>query len=192
MGFFRLPRNRCRNVPRVRVFVNVETSLVLLLLLLFLTFSALVANPKKTTSHGGQSRSWSAEQGKKEKEKVWQRTPPPPPPRAARSENVCVCVLIELHVTARFGLCRRNQSINDNKATRICSPQYASACARACLKRWRWCKASFIRRVASYVCLARSFLFLQARQRKGKKRRKICSILLLYTMSRHGSVDPQK
>ena len=36
-----------------------------LLLLLFLTFSALVANPKKTTSHGGQSRSWSAEQGEK-------------------------------------------------------------------------------------------------------------------------------
>ena len=26
------------------------------------TFSALVANPKKTTLHGGQSRSWSAEQ----------------------------------------------------------------------------------------------------------------------------------
>ena len=53
-----------------------------ILLLLFLTFSALVANPNKTTLHGGQSRSWSAEQGKKEKEKVWQRTPPPPPPPA--------------------------------------------------------------------------------------------------------------
>ena len=38
--------------------------------------------PEKTTSHGGQSRSWSAEQGKKEKEKVGQRTPPPPLPRA--------------------------------------------------------------------------------------------------------------
>ena len=50
-------------------------------MLLFLTFSALVANPKKTTLHGGQSRSWSAEQGKKEK--VWQH----PPPRAARSEK---------------------------------------------------------------------------------------------------------
>ena len=48
-----------------------------LLLLLFLTFSALVANPKKTTLHGGQSRSWSAEQGKKEKEKVWQRSVTP-------------------------------------------------------------------------------------------------------------------
>ena len=49
----------------------------LLLLLLFLTFSALVANPKKTTLHGGQSRSWYAEQGKKKK--LWQR---PLPPRA--------------------------------------------------------------------------------------------------------------
>ena len=55
---------------------------LLLLLLLFLTFSALVANPKKNTLHGGQSRSWSAEQGKKEKEKVWQRPPPRPPPPA--------------------------------------------------------------------------------------------------------------
>ena len=53
---------------------GIKDMLELLLLLLFLTFSALVANPKKTTLHGGQSRLWSAEQGKKEKEKVWQRT----------------------------------------------------------------------------------------------------------------------
>ena len=36
------------------------------LLLLFLPFSVLVANPKRqknTLLHGGQSRSWSAEQG---------------------------------------------------------------------------------------------------------------------------------
>ena len=39
---------------------------------LFRTFSALVANPKKTTLYGGQSRSWSAERRKKKK-KVWQR-----------------------------------------------------------------------------------------------------------------------
>ena len=30
-------------------------------ILLFFTFSVLVANPKKTTLHGGQSRSWSAD-----------------------------------------------------------------------------------------------------------------------------------
>ena len=46
--------------------------IVVVFLLLFLTFSAMVANPKKTTLHGGQSRSWSAEQGKKEKEKLWE------------------------------------------------------------------------------------------------------------------------
>ena len=56
------------------------------MLLLFLTFSALVANPKKTTLHGGQSRSWSAEQGKKKKKKSGS-APPPPPARAARSEK---------------------------------------------------------------------------------------------------------
>ena len=35
---------------------------------------------RKTTLHGGQSCSWSAEQGKKKE--VWQRPSPPPPPRA--------------------------------------------------------------------------------------------------------------
>ena len=44
----------------------------MLLLLLLLTFSVLVANPQNTTLHGGgQSRSWSAEQRKQEKEKGW-------------------------------------------------------------------------------------------------------------------------
>ena len=43
--------------------------------------------PEKNTLHGGQSRSWSAEQGKKEKEKVWQRTPPPPRALLVRRKN---------------------------------------------------------------------------------------------------------
>ena len=59
---------------------------LLLLLLLFLTFSALVANQKKTNLHGGQFRSWSAEQGKKKK-KSGSPPPPPPPSHAARSEK---------------------------------------------------------------------------------------------------------
>ena len=54
----------------------------LFLLLLFLTFSALVANPKKTTVHGGQSRSWSAEQENKTK-----NGSPPPPLRCSFGEN---------------------------------------------------------------------------------------------------------
>ena len=56
---------------------NLPAKYTYMLLLLFLTFSALVADPKKNTLHGGQSRSWSAQQGKKKKN-VWQ--PPPPPP----------------------------------------------------------------------------------------------------------------
>ena len=45
--------------------------------------------PEKTTLHGGQSRSWSAEQGKKIKIKSLAAQPPPPPPpaRNARSEK---------------------------------------------------------------------------------------------------------
>ena len=50
-----------------------------MLLLLFLTFSVLVANPKKTTLHDGQSRSWSAEQGKENKIKSLAAYPPPQP-----------------------------------------------------------------------------------------------------------------
>ena len=52
----------------------------------FLTFSALVANPKKTTLHGGQSRSWSAEQGKKKKKSL--AAPLPPPPRRKNISNI--------------------------------------------------------------------------------------------------------
>ena len=47
---------------------------------LFLTFSVLVVNPKKTTLHGGQSRSWSAEQGYENKRKSLAAYPPPPQP----------------------------------------------------------------------------------------------------------------
>ena len=36
--------------------------------------------PEKTTLHGGQSRSWSAEQGKENKRKSLAAYPPPPPP----------------------------------------------------------------------------------------------------------------
>ena len=55
--------------------------------MLFLTFSALVANPKKTTLHGGQSRSWSAEQGKENKIKSLAAYPPPLPARCSFGEK---------------------------------------------------------------------------------------------------------
>ena len=64
---------------QTRTETEFPDQLTLLLLLLFLTFSVLVANPKKTTLHGGQSRSWSAEQGKENKIKNLAAYPPPPP-----------------------------------------------------------------------------------------------------------------
>ena len=45
--------------------------------------------PEKTTLHGGQSRSWSAEQGKENKKKSLAAYPPPlPTPHTARSEKI--------------------------------------------------------------------------------------------------------
>ena len=60
--------------------------------MLFLTFSALVANPKKNTLHGGQSRSWSKQKKKK--------SGSPPPPRARCS----------LGITRRIHMSRRYPS----------------------------------------------------------------------------------
>ena len=78
---FTLPTCPCTKVFTVyRKYVVHQN---MLLLLLFLTFSALVANPKKTTLHGGQPRSWSAEQGKKKKKKRLDAPPPPRPPPGA-------------------------------------------------------------------------------------------------------------
>ena len=44
--------------------------------------------PEKTTLHGGQSRSWSAEQGKENKRKSLAAYPLPPTPHTARSEKI--------------------------------------------------------------------------------------------------------
>ena len=50
---------------------------ILLLLLLFLTFSVLVANPKKLLYAVANPARGLLNRGRKKK--VWQRTPPPPP-----------------------------------------------------------------------------------------------------------------
>ena len=52
---------------------------LLLLLLLFLTFSVLVANPKKLLYTVANPARGLLNREKKTKEKVWQHTPPPPP-----------------------------------------------------------------------------------------------------------------
>ena len=56
------------------------------LLLLFLTFSALVANPKKLLYTVANPARGLLNGKKKKKKKVWQH-PSSPPPRAARSEK---------------------------------------------------------------------------------------------------------
>ena len=53
---------------------------LLLLLLLFLTFSVLVANPKKLLYTVANPARGLLNREKRTKEKVWQHTPPPPPP----------------------------------------------------------------------------------------------------------------
>ena len=87
----------------------------MLLLFLFLAFSVLVANPKKTTLHGGQSRSWSAEQRKK---KNWQPPPPPPTPHAARLEkkkNKNHATHLHVFLGARESACAVVRTINSGK-----------------------------------------------------------------------------
>ena len=59
-------------------------SLVVKEKLLFLTFSALVANPKKTYTVANPARGLLNREKKKKKKSG---SAPPPPPRAARSEK---------------------------------------------------------------------------------------------------------
>ena len=56
-------------------------------LLLFLTFSVLVANPKKLLYTVANPARGLLNREKRTKEKVWQHTPPPTPP-TARSEKI--------------------------------------------------------------------------------------------------------
>ena len=60
---------------------------LLLLLLLFLTFSVLVANPKKLLYTVANPARGLLNREKRTKEKVWQHTPPPTP-HTARSEKM--------------------------------------------------------------------------------------------------------
>ena len=57
-------------------------------LLLFLTFSVLVANPKKLLYTVANPARGLLNREKRTKEKVWQHTPPPPTPHTARSEKI--------------------------------------------------------------------------------------------------------
>ena len=57
-----------------------SVSSIVVVLLLFLTFSVLVANPKKLLYTVANPARGLLNREKRTKEKVWQHTPPPPPP----------------------------------------------------------------------------------------------------------------
>ena len=59
----------------------------MLLLLLFLTFSVLVANPKKLLYTVANPARGLLNREKRTKEKVWQHTPPPHPPHCSFGES---------------------------------------------------------------------------------------------------------
>ena len=58
----------------------VNKRLVVVVVVVVSHIQRIGCQPEKTTLHGGQSRSWSAEQGKENKRKSLAAYPPPPPP----------------------------------------------------------------------------------------------------------------
>ena len=78
-----LPDNFC--FPPL--FSRPRAGLATVLLLLFLTFSGLVANPKKLLYTVANPARGLLNREKRTKEKVWQHTPPPTP-HTARSEKI--------------------------------------------------------------------------------------------------------
>ena len=73
--------------PADHVQYRIIGNYVLLLLLLFLTFSVLVANPKKLLYTVANPARGLLNREKRTKEKVWQHTPPPHPPHCSFGEN---------------------------------------------------------------------------------------------------------
>ena len=75
-------RQKSRHAPQKEGGLKILCDLppVLLLLLLFLTFSVLVANPKKLLYTVANPARGLLNREKRTKEEVWQHTPPPPPP----------------------------------------------------------------------------------------------------------------
>ena len=83
-----LPRTIC--ITEYIVIINISGCSVLLTCIVVVVVSHIQrigCQPEKTTLHGGQSRSWSAEQGKENKRKSLAAYPPPTP-HTARSEKI--------------------------------------------------------------------------------------------------------
>ena len=67
-------------LPDIILLTHVVEALSFQPMLLFLTFSVLVANPKKLLYTVANPARGLLNREKRTKEKVWQHTPPPPPP----------------------------------------------------------------------------------------------------------------
>ena len=70
-----------------RKIVSPSYSRVVVVVVVVSHIQRIGCQPEKTTLHGGQSRSWSAEQGKENKRKSLAAYPPPHPPHCSFGEN---------------------------------------------------------------------------------------------------------
>ena len=76
------------DIPFLATRVLLGNTVVVVVVVVVSHIQRIGCQPKKTTLHGGQSRSWSAEQGKENKRKSLAAYPPPPTPHTARSEKI--------------------------------------------------------------------------------------------------------
>ena len=83
-----LTTSRIGNLTRlIHTLLYVMTIHTYIPLLLFLTFSVLVANPKKLLYTVANPARGLLNREKRTKEKVWEHTPPPHPPHCSFGEN---------------------------------------------------------------------------------------------------------
>ena len=73
---------------RIGNLVYILLGMVVVVVVVVSHIQRIGCQPEKTTLHGGQSRSWSAEQGKENKRKSLAAYSPPPHPHTARSEKI--------------------------------------------------------------------------------------------------------
>ena len=77
----------CCAVPVSMIVLDLSLSFVVVVVVVVSHIQRIGCQPEKTTLHGGQSRSWSAEQGKENKRKSLAAYPPPHPPHCSFGEN---------------------------------------------------------------------------------------------------------
>ena len=82
----RVARPQCNTIPDV-CYPQVSFVHHVVVVVFDSHIQRIGCQPEKTTLHGGQSRSWSVEQGKENKRKSLAAYPPPHPPHCSFGEN---------------------------------------------------------------------------------------------------------